>query len=159
MSQLALEGQVQDDTFAGLRRRITELEAAIAELEVELAGTDKELEEARRQCARTETAARELRRILTPLHRALGAVFGTFESIPDDGAQQSSTDPRWERWKRDLPGKPADMIDLLRLHGSLSTKALMTAMKCGKDAVYQAAFKLGKAGLLASNSPYSLKQL
>jgi hypothetical protein len=68
-------------------------------------------------------------------------------------------DPRWESWKQKLPGKPAEMIDLLLLHKSMSTKALMSAMSCSKDSVYTAARKLNGAGLLATSQPYVLRQL
>jgi len=46
-------------------------------------------------------------------------------------------DPRRELRKRRLPGRPAEMIGLLLVNGSMSVKSLMVAMHCGKDTVYQ----------------------
>jgi hypothetical protein len=67
-------------------------------------------------------------------------------------------DPRRELRKRRLPGRPAEMIGLLLVNGSMSVKSLMVAMHCGKDTVYQAASKLGRAGVIVnSGGRYSLK--
>jgi hypothetical protein len=139
-------------------------------LEEEILSLRHELDAARSHNEILERSLRALRSQLTPLHRALRAVFGEIElavgeetfSVASAAAtpqQASSADPRWASWKEKLPGKPAEMIDLLLLHKTMSVKALMTAMRCGKDAIYQAAYKLGQAGLLAGSKPYSLKVL
>lgn len=142
-------------------------------LEEEILSLHHDLDAARSHNEILERSLRALRTQLAPLHRALRAVFGEIElAVGEDsffsfasnggGAAPSRTsgnDPRWESWKEKLPGKPAEMIDLLLLHKTMSVKALMTAMRCGKDAIYQAAYKLSQAGLLAGSKPYSLKQL
>lgn len=132
-----------------------------------------QLEDAKAENKKLTRSLSVLREQLSPLHHALRAVFGEIELAigeetysPQNVAsasgqpQHSSIDPRWQSWKENLPGKPAQMIDLLLLHKDMSTKQLMTAMKCGKDAVYQAAYKLSKAGLISQvGGRYSLNPL
>jgi hypothetical protein len=148
MPQFQLEGEVdtRDQTIDMLRRQLAQMDEALR------------LE--RNKVGQVEAALRELRKITLPFHRLLMAVHGELDGLGIDAAASAvNGDPRWESWKAKMPGRPAEMIDLLRLHKSMSTKALMAAMHCAKDTVYQAAYKLGQAGLLASNSPYSLKEL
>lgn len=120
---------------------------------------------------RLERSVDNLRKQLSPLHRALRALFGEIElAVGEETVGPSApgrpqpaadgNDARWESWKGKMPGKPAEMIDLLLLHKSMSTKQLMVSLRCGKDAVYQAAYKLGQAGLVSNaNGRYSLKEL
>lgn len=139
-------------------------------LEEEVRGLRHDLDEAQAKNETLERSLRNLRRQLSPLHNALRAVFGEIELAVGEeqyapaangaGPQsESRTDPRWESWKAKIPGRPAEMIDLLLLHKSMGTKALMSAMHCAKDTVYGSAKKLNAAGLLATSQPYSLRQL
>ena len=149
-SPLLLEGQVddRDAIILGLREQVRRL------------GEDLRTE--RKKSNQAEAAAKELRHILTPLHNALGMVFGEIESmgIENAAAAPSNGNPKWNSWKQKLPGRPAEMIDLLLLHENMSTKQLMAAMHCAKDTVYQAAYKLGQAGLVSNNGGrYSLRDL
>lgn len=170
MSQpLMLEGlakPVSDDAdeMRALRRQNQRMDEELRSLRNELgqAQADKE---------KQERSLRALRNQLTPLHRALRAVFGEIELaigeeefvVPGRGVEvahhEGRVDPRWQSWKEKMPGRTAEMIDLLLLHKSMGTKALMSAMHCAKDTVYGAAKKLNAAGLLATSQPYSLKQL
>jgi len=156
------EPEADDGLLRKLRKEKQQLEDQLREMRQELddVRTDKE---------RLERSIRNLRQQLSPLHRGLRALFGEIElaigeetvssASVNTGAVAVGIDPRWEDWKRKLPGKSSEMIDLLLLHKTMGTKALMTAMHCGKDAVYQAAYKLGQAGLLSSRTPYVLKEL
>lgn len=165
---LMLEGLAPEIHDDGLVR---ELRKENQRLEDELRAARQELDDVRAEKERVERSVRVLRQQLSPLHRYLRALFGEIElaigeeefsaPVPSGGGSQreSGVDPRWQSWKEKLPGAPAEMIDLLLLHKNMSTKALMTAMRRGKDTVYSAARKLNAAGLLATSQPYSLKSL
>lgn len=151
-------GQVVDP----LSERIEELEAENRMLQEQLAAAQRQIIDAKKESAR---AVAGLRKSLSPLFNSLNVLFGEMdaagiaEDTPGSSTTQPSTDPRWQSWKQRMPGRPAEMIDLLLLHGSMSVKNLMAAMHCGKNAVYQAASKLGQAGVVVnSNGRYSLKQ-
>lgn len=131
--------------------------------------SDAELE-AKRAREDAERALSALRRQLSPLYRALQAVFGELDDagVRDETAPPTTIgapvslgiDRRWESWKQKLPGRPAEMIDLLLLHGDMSRNQLMAAMRAGKDVVRVTASKLNVAGLLLKNGGrFSLKQL
>jgi hypothetical protein len=111
------ERDVQIET---LRTENKRLQRALsdAELRADRAGED------------ANRALSMLRRQLGPLYRALQAVFGELDAagVRDDVQAQpsapgapvaSATDPRWESWKQKMPGRPAEMIDLLLLHGEM----------------------------------------
>lgn len=151
MSQFLLEGNVdeRDGTIAALEQEVERLEGDLGIARAEVA-------QLRKENARAISA---LRRQLSPLYQALRQVFGEMDALGgEDPTEAPKADARWESWKKRLPGRPAEMIDLLLLHGSMSVKNLMAAMHCGKDAVYQAASKLGQAGVVTNNGGrYSLK--
>ena len=158
------ESEASDGLLRQMRREKQQLEE-------ELLAVRRELDDANREKDRLERTLRNLRQQLSPLHRALRAVFGeielgigeeTFSTASPSSAPQTSgsVDPRWQSWKEKLPGRPAEMIGMLLLHQQMSTKQLMAAMHCGKDAVYAAAYKLSQAGLVSQNGGrYSLKSL
>jgi hypothetical protein len=141
------------------------------QLEDELRDVRQELDDLRVDKERLERSVRNLRQQLSPLHRGLRALFGEIElavgeeefTSASNGASapqaERGVDPRWESWKAKMPGRPAEMIALLLLHKSMSTKALGAAMHCSKDTVYLAAKKLNSASLLATSQPYSLREL
>ena len=149
---LMLEGEVIDP----LPERIAELEAENDGLRADLQAVQRQLLEARREAAR---AVAKLRQVLKPQYDALRMLFGEMDAIlGEETPEAPKSNARWESWKQRMPGRPAEMIDLLLLHGSMSVKNLMAAMHCGKDAVYQAASKLGQAGVITNNGGrYSLK--
>ena len=151
---LMLSGEVVDP----LSDRIAELEAENESLREELGMSQRQVLEAKREAAR---AVAKLRQTLKPLYESMRLLFGEMDAVAGEepgSPAAAAGDPRWESWKRRLPGRPAEMIDLLLLHGSMSVKNLMAAMHCGKDAVYQAASKLGQAGVIVnSGGRYSLK--
>jgi hypothetical protein len=166
---LMLEGVLKEAPGAddGLLRKLRKEKQ---QLEDDLRDARQELDDARTQNERLERSMRNLRQQLSPLHRGLRALFGEIElavgeeqysapSVNTAAPSNSTVDPRWESWKQTMPGRPAEMIDLLLLHKSMQTKALMSALHCSKDTVYNAARKLSQAGLLATSQPYSLKEL
>ena len=156
-----LEGDVADDR-----------DARIADLEAELRATKQDLRQAQAFARDAEAHAAQLfaplRRSLTPLYRSLQQVFGELDGahVPEEGSPTApsaggrATDPRWESWKQKLPGRPAEMIDLLLLHGEMNRNQLMAAMRAGKDVVRVTVSKLHVAGLVTKNGGrVSLKAL
>jgi hypothetical protein len=120
----------------------------------------------------TGTSVAEIRKILLPLHHALRLLFGEIEKIEPasggvSGGESYSASPVndkkraiWESWKKKLGGQQATFIDAILEHGQMTAAQLRGAMHCGKNAVYQAASKLGKLGLVENNGgKYSLKEL
>lgn len=149
-SPFLLSGEVDDrsEQIDSLREQVGDLE--------------QQLSEAKREAMQAKAVIAALRRQLSPLHQALLLVFGEISKVTTDAATeevQPKSNARWESWKKRMPGRPAEMIDLLLLHKSMSVKNLMAAMHCGKDSVYQAASKLGQAGIIVNNNGrYSLKE-
>jgi hypothetical protein len=162
MTTRLLEGDVVPDVDPELER----LRARVRTLEREVSDAKVEAKRAREDADR---ALSMLRKQLGPLYRALQAVFGELDAagvhdeLPASAASQQPTariDPRWESWKQKMPGRPAEMIELLLLHGEMNRNQLMAAMHAGKDVVRVTASRLSVAGLLTKNgSKYALKQL
>lgn len=168
---LMLEGVLKETQEAdeGLLRKFRKEKQ---QLEDDLRDARQELDDLRADKERLDRSIRNLQQQLSPLHRALRALFGEIElavgedtavpmSVPAmPGAAQPAIDPRWQSWKEKLPGRPAEMIDALLLHRDMSTRQLATALHCGKDAIYQAAHKLSQVGLISNvGGRYSLKPL
>ncbi len=147
------DDQHNEFAIAELKARVKELEATIERLQVQA-------DEAKR-------VLRPIRKQLEPLFNALQMVFGQLDAagvepsvvvVASPSAPQSNT--KWESWKKALPGKPAEFIDLLLVHGEMSTAQLMAAAKCAKQTVYDTAFKMKRSGILVQNGrKYRLKEL
>lgn len=167
MSQpLLSDGEVIDtsDELDSLRDRIDQLEG-----ELRIARTD--LIRSRADAAAATSAIAELRRQLSPLHRALRAVFGEIDLVggvqdhPVNSTGPATYDSRklsaWEEWKKKLPGFPSRFIDALLQHGELSVAQLVVAAQCPrKQTIYDAASKLQRLGLITNNGgKYALKEL
>ena len=110
-----------------------------------------------------------LRKQLTPLYRALQAVFGELDAagISDVAASAPSGAPDtrvkavWDSWKQKLGGTVAKGIDALLLHGELDTAQLAIAAGVDKRTVTNTiVYKLHGAGLINKNAGrFSLKPL
>lgn len=116
-------------------------------LKAELLETQRDLERAGAEAAR---AVRELRKLLTPIYRALQGVFGEMESFAPDGPS-TATPEVWDEWKRRLGSGPAKVIDILLLGGEMTITGIATTGNMGKRTVYDATSKMGKAGILVNN--------
>lgn len=151
MANLLLEGNVDQDhgEIEFLRSEVERLEGELRESRMDALKAKSD----------AERAVRGIRKALAPFYQSLRALFGEMDAIaPEDTGTQSATDPRWESWKKRMPGKPAEFIDLLLIHGSMSVKQFMAAAHCGKDAVYATVSKLGQAGVTINNGGrYSLR--
>lgn len=132
-----------------------------------LADANVRAERAEEDAARALTA---LRRQLTPLYRALQAVFGELDaagvgdepqaSVPSSaGAPNARVSAVWASWKEKM-GAAGKVIDALLLHKELNTQQLAIACGIDRTTVPNYIHKLTKAGLINKNGGrFSLKQL
>ena len=127
----------------------------------------RELSEARREVARardeSNRAMSALRKQLNPLYRALQAVFGELDAAHVDDAAPATnarTSAVWESWKARLPGRPAQAIDALLLHGPMNSTQIGIAIGMHRNNVPVVMHKLNKAGLIdKQGNKYALKTL
>lgn len=156
-----LEGALVDDDTTN--PEVESLRAEVRQLRAELSRAHAETHNAQRDTAR---AVGSLRKQLTPLYRALQAVFGEIDNAGFDEEASTGTPANartvavWESWKSRLPGQPAKVIDALLLHGEMNAQQIAIAIGCHRNSVPQLIFKLNKAGLINKNGHrFSLKTL
>lgn len=152
-----LEGQVEDDRDV----RIRDLEDEVRDLHRRLTTAEGYATAARREAGQAMGA---LRKQLTPLYRALQAVFGELDAAGVEDVPATAQSPRatavWESWKSRLPGGPAKIIDALLLHSEMNTQQLAIATGVHRNSIPAMIYKLNKAGLLNKNGGrFSLKPL
>lgn len=157
-----LEGQVEAAVHID-PAELDALRAEIRELRGHLQQARAEATQAKRDAARALSA---LRQQLTPLYRALQAVFGEIDAagVEDVGSSGSASNPRtsavWESWKSKLGGGAAKVIDALMVHSELNTQQLAIATGLHRTTIPKLIYQLNKAGLLTKNGGrFSLKQL
>lgn len=148
------------------RRERDEAEAKVAELEADLV----------RERAKSKTVERgvqKLRQQLSPLHQALGMVFGEIEAMgieersPESFGKSEVIDPRkvraWDDWKQKMGASSAaaKIIDFLMIHGELTQTQMRIHLGTNRmQTVYDACSKLNKAQILNKNGDkFSLKEL
>lgn len=150
---LMLEGFAENPKAAD--EQLHRLRKDKQQLEEEVLGLRRELDDVNRDKDRLERSLRELRQQLSPLHRALRAVFGEIElavgeedKIPSSGTPgvASATDPRWQSYKNQFPGVPAATIDALLTHHQMTLTQLASFLKKHYDTTKGAVAKLIKAG-------------
>jgi hypothetical protein len=150
MSQLQLEAgqQYVDDSFV-----------VIEKLRKEVHRLDEALRMERIKTVTVEHGVRKLKSATAPLYHALQLIHGEIDAMGFvDSAAHSQGNPKWEDWKRRMPGRPAEVIALLQVNSDMSVQNLMTAMKAGKNTVYQIMSRLGQAGVTkCTGGRYSLK--
>lgn len=140
------------------------LEQEIRALRQELVTVRQEAQQAKREAAR---ALVTLRQQLSPLYRALQAVFGELDAAGAGDladAPSAPVNPRmsavWESWKSRLGVGPAKCIDALLLHGDLNTAQLAIATGYHRNTVPQYVSALNTAGLINKrDGRFSLKAL
>lgn len=152
-------------------QEVERLQAENRKLKRQLSDAETEGARAREDADR---ALGMLRKQLSPLYRALQAVFGELDAAgvgtyehPDPvpssmGAQPTRVAAVWESWKLKLgaTSAPARVIDALLIHGAMNVPQLKVAGKMANQTVYDAVSKLNKLGLIDKNGGrYSLKQL
>jgi hypothetical protein len=136
-------------------------------LRVQLADAEESSRADRIKLAQVEGGVRTLRSILAPLYSALKDVFGEMNAmgVAEVSATPGSVVPaqsnaKWESWKRRMPGRPSEIIDLLLIHESMNTKQLSAALRCDPRTTAQVIYALNKASLLTKNgNNFSLKEI
>lgn len=106
---------------------VDSLRDEIRDLRRELAQSRAETMQAKRESTAGVSA---LRKVLSPLYRALQEVFGEMEGIGQGDAEQpvsARTSAMWSAWKDKLGKGPAKAIDALLLHGAMTRKQLAVA--------------------------------
>jgi hypothetical protein len=160
-----IEGNVEpiDDGLG----RIAELEDEVRSLQNDLAVAKQAAVLARRESA---AAFGALRKQLSPLYRALQAVFGELDAagVEDQAttsADRAAGDPRkraiWDSWKARLGPTCAKVIEALLLQPEMTNRQIAVAIGTGRiQTVYDAIVKMNKVSLLTkSGDRYSLKSL
>jgi hypothetical protein len=122
-----------------------------------------QLAEARKKALDRQVVLVEVQNKLLPFYNLLRAIFGDLKAAD----LQTATEPlrshdhareKWVSWKQKMPGKPAEFIDLLLLHGEMTAAQLKAAAHCSSDTVYQVIYKLNAAQLINKNGGrFSLK--
>jgi hypothetical protein len=76
-------------------------------------------------------------------------------------AAPSTSNGKWEFWKKRYPGRIAETIDLLLIQGEMNQSQLCSALKCDSRTLSaKVIYPLNKAGLLIKNGGmFSLKRL
>jgi len=146
---------------------VTDPNDEIEALQQDNADLRRELSRAIQAKRASEQGLSALRKQLTPLYRALQAVFGELDAAGvDDSGPANNATPRvsavWESWKQKLGTNtaPARVIDALLGHGELNVAQLKVAAKMANQTVYDAIHRLNKLGLINKNGGrFSLKQL
>jgi hypothetical protein len=134
-------------------------------LRQELREAQEEAAGCRREATQAIRGVQELRSILSPLYQGLQRVFGEIDAMGVSGEPHPATTVKnsgaWESWKQRMPGIPAQIIDLLMIHGELTSEQMRIHVGTKrKQSIYDATFKLNKAGLLNKNGDrFSLKEL
>lgn len=144
MPQPQLDGRVEVDEYTRLKR--------------EMAGLQKELDEARdevlvlRQASKDATQAiAALRKQLEPMYNALRMIFGEIDRVKAESVssdlgsateQNSAQHAKWEPWKRKLAVREWQVVETLLDHGPMTRPALATALRCHPDTVSQLVGKL-----------------
>lgn len=134
------------------------------ELRAQLSAARREAESAKRDAAH---ALGGLRKVLSPLYRALQQVFGELDAAGvEDG--ESTPPPQvsnreaaiWSSWKAKFRGQAAQLIDVLLLHGELTQQQIAIHLGIHRKNVPQLIFKLNKNSLIQRNGDrYSLKKV
>lgn len=144
----------------------------VERLRREIRGLEMELREARDEAETAKLAAsdavqaiRALRDSpLAPLFKALKMIFGEISraEVGESPTQSNGVkSDAWEKWKRKVPGKPAEFIDALLEHGPMTVQQLVVATQTPrKQTIYDGMLKLSKMNLVEKQGDkYALRQL
>src|ERR1700722_9375 len=126
-------------------------------LEDEILALRRELDDSRTHNEKLERAMRSLRQSLSPLHRAVRAIFGEVElavseeetAAPPPGAispPAAAAPSRWEHVKQQFPGSPAKIIDALLGQEQMTITQLANFTRMHYDTAKGSVNKLLKAG-------------
>jgi len=153
----------RDQEIESLRSEVRRLHRAVNDADVKAARARED----------ADRALSALRRQLSPLYRALQAVFGELDAagVTDASSASSPTAGEtappnarasavWEAWKAKLGPSCAKVIDALLLHGEMNTTQLAIAVGMSRKPIPNLIYKLNQAGLITKNGGrFSLKTL
>lgn len=137
-----------------LGKRINELTADLEAAETRADRLEVELKAERRKNATTEKGVAQLRTILSPLHQALGMVFGQIDAmgVSESNGTVPASAPKmsaaWEQWKERLGGATARAIDALMVHGEMNQTQLRIILGCATRTVTNVVAALNQAKLI-----------
>ena len=152
---LLLEGTAEADSSGA-----SDYRKEVQRLEDEVRSLRRDIEDCQLGKARLVRTIENLRSILSPLHRGLRVLFGEIElavgEAPDPNtpngavpaAPNQPADPRWQNFKASFPGRGAEIIDALMIHGEMRIQHLATLLHCDPRTVGQHAAKLRNAGAI-----------
>src|SRR5439155_3073729 len=129
-------GQDRDARVERLTQENIALRDDLSEARRTINALESELEAVRSANAR---AVQALRRQLTPMYRALQALFGELDAVAPEGIPEESAatagNPKvaavWQSWIQKLPGKRAEIIKALLEHGEMTVAQLRIATHSG----------------------------
>jgi hypothetical protein len=163
VAQPLLEGPKATHDDESLNRENRRLKDKIEQLELDL---KREQQKSRIALRAMET----LRGPLEPIYRGLRMIFNEFDDAGVTGADSATSaasqtggtpqsSAKWESWKARMPGKPAEFIELLLIHGEMTGAQLTAASHSSKQTTYQTISRMNKAGILSKNGGrFSLKE-
>lgn len=164
-----IEGHVEEEFDVTAPSRVVELENEIRGLRRQLEDARVEAQRAREDAARALGA---LRRQLSPLYRALQAIFGELDAaglsdtmmngpVPDAPPPTQRKDYAiWASWKEKLGPSCGRIIDVLLLHGDLNQQQIAMAAHMHRKTAANNIGIMSRAGLISRNgSRISLKSL
>lgn len=145
-----------------LRRENRQLQKVIDDLEEQLGKQKKEIQ-------RGQLAIQNLQAALSPVHRAMKAIFGEIEAVvPDFGvpgaqhpqhAPHGPQDAKWQPWIEKWKGtKKAVVIQTLLEHGPLTRTQLRSATESGWSTIDAVTAQLQNLSLITKeNEKWTLK--
>jgi hypothetical protein len=162
-----LNGEVVDREaeFQPLRDQIEELQADLRKMR-------QERDKARAEGMAAVSAVNALRDQLSGLYKAMRAIFGEIELVPEAEPQANPSlgrqEPQagshaaaaWDAWKSRLGSPCAKIISALQVHRAMTQTQISIATQINKKNIPTYIFRINKAGLLNKNgNEYSLKEL
>lgn len=151
-SPLLLESRLETD-----RRDET-----ISDLRDQLRRLDDALRQERNKSGAIEHALREMRHLTKPFYQLLRVIHGELDEAGIDGTVSVvSANPKWDAIKARNPGRIAQAIDVLLIHGTMNNSQLAAAMKMNRsNCSNNVVTKLRSMGLIIKNgSELSLRPL
>ena len=131
----------------------------VQRLEDEVRSLRRDVEDLTAERDRLARTVKNLQTTLNPIHRAMSALFGEIELAVGEtnvatsavSAPANGTDPRWQNYKNQFPGVPAEIIDALLIHGEMRITNLAGLLKRDVRTIYRSEDKLRKAGATTLN--------
>jgi hypothetical protein len=143
--------------------QIESLQRALYEKIQRIADLEEDLQRAKAERAALGGGVANLRIALAPLYQALQMVFGHLDAMPARTAQAPPGGAKkavWESWKEKLRGMPAKAIDILLMHGPMTSAQLRIQLACATRTCTNAVSTLKRAGLIEKvDGKISLKEL